>query len=527
MTLPSTCCVLVAGSGNAGFAAAVAAKQAGAKHVVLIEKAPENWAGGNTYFTAGAYRTVHQGIEDLLPLVNNVDEATAKRIDMEPYLSRDFENDIQRMCQGRSDSALSKVLIQDSNSAIKWLKSCGVRFQLSFNRQAYEVDGRLKFWGGLSLKTQDGGKGLIADHKASASRHGVSTYYSTALERILPNFETGAVEAVVVRHQGKEVTIRTGSVILAAGGFESNPRMRAQHLGPGWDLAKVRGTPYNTGEVLEMAIRDVKAKQVGNWSGCHSVAWDADAPAHTGDQEASNEFTKSGYPLGLMFNSNGDRFVDEGIDLRNFTYAKFGRAILAQPGQHAFQIWDQRTIPWLRAEEYRPERVKRIMGGSMEELADKLAGLGLEGRERFIDNIAQYNQAVYAFERENPQTKWDPSIRDGRSTQSSTARLPLGKTNWALPLDQGPFMAVHVTCGITFTFGGIAVNPETSQVISSATDREVGNLFCCGEMMGGLFFQNYPGGSGLTSGAVFGRRAGIAAARAAKANLRDGSQAKL
>ncbi|EED15909.1 conserved hypothetical protein [Talaromyces stipitatus ATCC 10500] len=507
MTLPSSCDVLVAGSGNAGFTAAVAAKQAGAKQVILIEKAPEEWAGGNSFFTAGAYRTAHNGAADLLPLVNNVDEATSKRIDMEPYTAQDFANDMQRICQGRSDPTLSKVLVEESFPAIQWLKQNGIRFQLSFNRQAYEVGGRLKFWGGLALKTEDGGKGLIEDHKANARRHGVKTYYSTALEQLLTTPDTGAVEGVIVRHQGKTATIKAGAIVLAAGGFESNPR---------WDLAKVRGTPYNTGDALEIAIRDAKAKQVGNWSGCHSVAWDANAPAHEGDRIASNEFTKSGYPLGLMFNNNGKRFVDEGVDLRNYTYAKFGRAILSQPNQSAFQIWDQRAIPLLRSEEYRPERVKQIIANSIPELADRLVELGLENRKAFVDNINAYNEAVYAFQKENPGKKWDPSIRDGVSTQSKAIQLPLAKSNWALPLDKGPFMAVHVTCGITFTFGGLAVDPNTAQVISSVTDRGVESLYCCGEMLGGLFYDNYPGGSGLTAGAVFGRRAGMAAAENAK-----------
>jgi precorrin 3B synthase CobZ len=523
MALPSSCSVLVAGSGNAGFTAAVAAKQAGAKHVILIDKAPEEWAGGNTFFTAGAYRTAHNGAGDLLPLVNNVDAATAKKIDFEPYTTKHFADDMQRICKGRSDPVLSKILVEESFPTIQWLKQNGIRFQLSFNRQAYEVNGRLKFWGGLSLKTEDGGKGLIEDHKANARRHGVETYYSTALERLVTNPATGAVEGAVVRHQGKAVTIKAGAVILAAGGFEANSRMRTQYLGPGWDLAKVRGTPYNSGDALETAIRDVKAKQVGNWSGCHSVAWDANAPANTGDREASNEFTKSGYPLGLMFNNNGERFVDEGVDLRNYTYAKFGRAILGQPNQSAFQIWDQRAIPLLRSEEYRPERVRQIIANTLPELADKLAELGLENKQAFIDNLNRYNEAVYASQKENPARKWDPSIRDGVSTQSSSIKLPLAKSNWALPLDKGPFMAVHVTCGVTFTFGGLAVNPDKAQVISSVTDKEVENLFVCGEMLGGLFYDNYPGGSGLTSGAVFGRRAGKAAAIAAAENARKGT----
>ncbi|KAJ9612304.1 hypothetical protein H2200_003901 [Cladophialophora chaetospira] len=515
MPPPTRCDILVAGSGNAGFSAAVAAKEAGAKHVLLIDKCPEDWAGGNSYFTAGAYRTVHGGISDLLPIVNNVDDETAKKIDLDPYTNEDFSKDMKRICSGRSDPRLSKILIEESNSAVKWLKGNGIRFQLSFNRQAYEVDGRLKFWGGLHIKTEDGGKGLIEDHKAAAKKHGVEVLYSTALKRLIPDPKTGAVTSVEVQSGDEKVVIETGAVILAAGGFESNPRLRSQYLGPGWDLAKVRGTPHNMGDVLETAIRDVSAAQAGNWSGCHSVAWDANAPSDTGDRVASNEFTKSGYPLGLMLNILGERFVDEGIDLRNYTYAKFGRAILAQPSHVAFQVWDSRMISWLRAEEYREERVERISADSIEELAEKLStSHGLENKDEFIHTVKEYNEAVYAFQEEQPERKWDPAVRDGLSTQSSSKRLALGKTNWALPVDKAPFLAVAVTCGITFTFGGLKVNPETTQVVSSATGREVPGVYAVGEMLGGLFYENYPGGSGLTSGAVFGRRAGTAAATA-------------
>jgi precorrin 3B synthase CobZ len=511
---PSECDVLVAGSGNAGFSAAIAAAQAGAKRVLLIDKCPEEWAGGNSYFTAGAYRTVHSGMDDLLPIVNNVDEATAQRIDMEPYTIKDFSDDMKRVCAGRSDPGLSKILVEESNSAVKWLAKNGVRFQLSFNRQAYEVDGRFKFWGGLSLKTEDGGKGLIKDHQDAARRHGVSVLYSTALKKLNQD-STGSVTSVIVQSGGRDHVIKAKSVILAAGGFEANPRMRSQYLGPGWDTAFVRGSPYNTGDVLDLAIRDVGAKQAGNWSGCHSVAWDAYAPPNTGDREASNEFTKSGYPLGLMLNSEGERFVDEGIDLRNYTYAKFGRAILAQPDHIAFQVWDSRVISLLRDEEYREERVHRITASSIEELADKCSENGLRNKEKFCRTLHDYNKAVYAHREESPDAKWDPAIRDDLSTQSQKIQLPLAKTNWALPLDKAPFLAVKVTCGVTFTFGGLAVNPETTQVISTVTDKEIPGLYCVGEMLGGLFYENYPGGSGLTSGTVFGRRAGTAAARAA------------
>jgi precorrin 3B synthase CobZ len=516
--------VLVVGGGNAGFSAATAAAEAGAGCVVVIDKCPEAWAGGNSYFTAGAFRTVHDGAVDLLPLVNNVDTEMARLIDLEPYTTKDFHKDMDRMTSGRSDPALSKALIDESNAAVKWLAKNGIRFQLSFNRQAYKVNGRFKFWGGMALKTDEGGKSLIADHQAAAQRRGVKIYYSTPAKRLVTS-SSGCITGVVVEYKGVDTLISTTAVVLAAGGFEANPRMRSQHLGPNWDVARVRGTPFNTGEVLELAIRDVNAKQAGHWSGCHSTCWDANAPANSGDRAVSNEFTKSGYPLGLMINTSGVRFVDEGFDMRNFTYAKFGRAVHEQPDGVAFQVWDQRTIPWLRPEEYRDERVQKIWGDTLKQLAHLLSEQsGLESPQQFVDTIDKYNEAVYAHQIEHPEKKWDPTVKDGLSTQSSGKRLALPKSNWALPLDQGPFMAVKVCCGVTFTFGGLAVNPETTAVVSTS-NKEVAGLFCVGEMLGGLFYGNYPGGSGLTSGTVFGRRAGTAAAQVAA--KRSSSQPRL
>jgi precorrin 3B synthase CobZ len=511
--LPTSCDVLVIGGGNAGFSSALAASENGVKDVVIIDKCPQDWAGGNSYFTAGAMRTVHHGLEDLLPLVNNVDSELAKKIDLEPYTRADFRKDMDRICLGRSNPRLRDALIDESNDAIKWLKGKGVRFQLSFNRQAFLVDGRWKFWGGLHLKTEDGGKGLIEDHRRAAEKAGVRVFFDTAATGLKKDEQTGAVMGVSVERHGKPAFIKAKAVIMAAGGFEANPRMRSQYLGPGWDLAYVRGTPYNTGDLLEMAQRDVSAKQAGHWSGCHCTCWDANAPADTGDRYISNEFTKSGYPLGVMVNNAGDRFVDEGIDFRNYTYAIFGRAILGQPGGVAFQIWDSRTIPWLRNEEYRDEVVKKINGNSIEELAENCAKEGLQNKTKLIDTLKTFNEAVYAHMEEHPERKWDPAVMDGISTQATTSKLTLAKSNWALPIDKPPFLAVKVTGGITFTFGGLAVDPETTGVLSSTTQKQIPGLYCVGEMLGGLFYGNYPGGSGLTSGAVFGRRAGAAAAQ--------------
>lgn len=535
MALPEDCDILIIGSGNAGLSAAISAAQTittstsptkKPAQILLIDKCPEEWAGGNTYFTAGAFRTVHNGLPNLLPLVNNVDSSTAQKIDIPPYTNEAFTRDMQRVTGGRTDADLSRTLVEDSYETVEWLSRVGVRFQLSFNRQAYEVGGQVKFWGGLALKTQDGGKGLVKDLHHAARRLEVRFCYSTAAKWLVTDPGTGRVTSVVVSHhhpdenrglaQEKTINVRSAT-ILAAGGFEANPRSRAQFLGPNWDMALVRGTPYNTGDLLETAIRDISAKPAGNWSGCHCVAWDANAAPDTGNRGVSNEYTKSGYPLGIMVNRRGKRFADEGSDMRNYTYAMIGREILNQPGHVAFQVWDAKTSNWLREEEYRPEVVQRITGASIAELAEQCSVHGLEDEQQFINTFNEYNNAVYASQEQaqksGTERKWDPSIKDGLSTQSeNSSSLSIPKSNWALPVDRPPFLAVKVSAGITFTFGGLAVNHETAAVISSMTGREVPGTYCIGEMLGGLFYDNYPGGSGLTSGAVFGRRAGRAAA---------------
>jgi succinate dehydrogenase/fumarate reductase flavoprotein subunit len=329
----------------------------------------------------------------------------------------------------------------------------------------------------------------------------------------------GAVAGLDVEFEGQRKTVEASSVIMCAGGFEANPELRRKWMGAGWELAHTRGTPYNTGDMLTAAA-GLGARMVGDFSpsGCHSVAWDADSPKTGGDREKTNEFTKSGYPLGLMINREGRRFVDEGIDLRNYTYAKFGRAILEQPGGVAFQMWDAGGTTWLRPEEYRDDIVRKIQADSLEELAKKLAEEqdGVTNVDEFLKTMTEYNEAVLAHRSENPDARLNPAVKDGLSTQSSRKSLALAKSNWALPILKPPFLAVKVTSGITFTFGGLAIDPE-SAVVLREDGSPIEGLYCAGEMVGGLFYGNYPGGSGLTAGGVFGRRAGRAAVARADA----------
>ena len=203
-----------------------------------------------------------------------------------------------------------------------------------------------------------------------------------------------------------------------------------------------------------------------------------------------------------MVNSTGRRFVDEGADFRNYTYAKYGRVILEQPGQFAWQIFDQKT-KHLQRDEYNIRQITKVTANTIEELAGKFEGVDPDA---FIAEIETYNAAV------NQDIEFNPNIKDGRRTKG----LAVDKTNWANTIDEPPYEGYAVTCGVTFTFGGLRISDE-GEVLNNDM-KPIRGLFAAGELVGGIFYFNYPGGSGLTSGSVFGKQAGTAAGRRASGN---------
>jgi len=486
--------VVIVGAGNAAFSAAHAAAGVTSR-VLVLEKAPREWVGGNTYFTAGAIRTTYDSLEDLRPIVENVTDEQAAATDLPPYTPEDFVADMERVTGGRCDAELTRVLARDAAGAVRWLHEKGLRYRLMYDRQSFEVDGKRRFWGGLVLGTVDGGKGLVEQHVAAAEKAGIEIRYGSPVVGLLREGD-GAITGVVCEKNGRREEIGAGAVVLAGGGFEADPHMRAEHLGPQWEAAKVRGTPYNTGEVLRMALQ-AGAQPYGDWGGCHAIAWDAAAPP-TGDRELTNLFSKQSYPLSIVVNKKAKRFLDEGADFRNYTYAKYGKEILRQPGAIAYQLFDAKTEPLLRQDEYTAPGVSRHEAPTLRELAGRL-DLNANALERTVE---EFNTAVQPGE-------FNPAIKDDKRTEG----IQPPKSNWALPLDEPPFYGFAVTCGITFTFGGVRVDSD-ARVLDEVL-APIPGLYAAGELVGGLFYNNYPGGSGLTAGAVFGRRAGVGAAETA------------
>lgn len=488
--------VVVIGAGNAALSAALSAHEGGAK-VLVIERAPEEKRGGNTAFTGGGFRMVHHGVEDILKIVPDLNQDEIARTDFGEYSKDKYLDDLFTITQYYIDPDLAETIVSNSFDTVAWMRTQGIRFVPNYGRQAYNVNGRFKFFGGVVIYANGGGAGLIEAQFNALKRRGIEVRFRTRATSLIRGRH--GIEGVRVQQDNVDQEIRAKSVVLACGGFEANREWRTRYLGPGWDLAKVRGTRYNTGDGIAMAL-DIGAQSYGQWSGCHAVAWERYASDY-GDIDGDHAGYRHSYPFGIMVNAEGKRFVDEGADFRNYTYAKYGRAVLAQPGGFAWQVFDAQVAHLLR-DEYKLRGATKVVGNTIEELVDRMQDVH---HQNFINTIRDYNAAI---QRDVP---FDPNVKDGRSTIG----LEVNKTNWANTLEKPPFEAYSVGCGITFTFGGLKI--DTTTHVLDIEDAPIPGLYAAGELVGGLYYFNYPGSTGLMAGAVFGRIAGREAASFARA----------
>ena len=490
--------VVVVGAGNAALCAAIAAREEGAS-VVVLERAPEALRGGNTRFTGGIFRFSYPTLDALEGLLE--DDEDLSDVVVDPYTSEQYVDDLERLSNGRSDPALTRVLVDSSFETATWLHGLGVRWE--FARTAVEArstDGKLGLQLGAAVRTQGKGPQLSETLFRRAQGLGVEVLYETDAKR-LDIDQAGALRAVEVSTPGGVESIHCGGAVLASGGFEASAERRRAHLGGEWERARVRGTPYNTGDMLVAAL-EAGAAAAGDWSECHATPVDADCPEF-GDLDLGAATNRLSYPYGVMVNLRGERFADEGEDFKLYTYAKMGTAIMHQPHALAIQIFDARAVPLL---EERYEHTEPLVADTLTGLVDLLvARYGDRGldRDALLHTLDAYNGAV-------GEGGFDPISLDGLRTTG----LAPDKTNWALALEQPPFLAYAVTAGITFTFGGLRVGPDAA--VLREDDTAIRGLYAAGEITGGFFYENYPAGAGLMRGAVFGRLGGSAAARTAR-----------
>jgi len=326
---------------------------------------------------------------------------------------------------------------------LHWLAGHGVTYEPIWARQSFEKDDKIIFWGGLTLAAENEGVGLFDMELAAFERLGGTIRYGAAFSGL--TVQDSAVCGVTLADGS---SLACSSVILACGGFESDPEMRAELIGPEWIHAKVRGTPHNTGDGLKAAW-SIGARKYGRFDGCHATPMDyfmkdfGNLHIPHGDRK---NYRKISYFLGVMLNEDGARFVDEGIEFRNYTYAQFGRAVLQQPGHRAWQIFDAKVFDLLYGE-YRFHDAHFEQADDLPSLLAKCDGLNAQAA---LETLTQYNATVAE------DVAFDPTIKDGKSARTAD----LAKSNWAQALDTGPFRAFPVTGGITFTYGGLKVSGD-------------------------------------------------------------------
>ena len=450
--------VLVLGSGLAGMAAALSAKEAGAS-VTVIDKAPETSRGGNTRFSGGALRC---------PTAETTPDMLIEELD--------------RITKGRANRALARVLYGRAEKDVQWLIGLGAPL-VDPSVERPDLRG-----GKMSYHVRGNGYGLVESLYPRLAERGVACKFETKATDFLTD-GNGRVCGVRAKTRTGYVNMLARAVVMATGGFQANTEMRVRYLGREASSLIVRGSKYNTGDGINMEMA-IGGQSMGDWGGFHSAVMDARSePVEAGETNINS------YPYTLMVNRDGDRFVDEGADFFDVTYVKYGKAILGQSGSIAYCLFDaklaERELVYCLHREFEPLHASTI--------ARLAQNLGLPG-DKLQATVDAYNAAVQPGD-------FDPETRDGKATQG----LQPPKSNWALPLDTPPYFAFPVTGGITFTFGGVQI--DTNSRVLNTEGEPIRGLYASGDVVG-LFFHNYPSCTGQTRNVVFSLAAGRHAGRA-------------
>lgn len=473
--------VIVVGGGNAGLCAALSAAEFGGS-VLLVDKAPENEMGGNTKYCA-CYRFPYKGTEDILSLVPDIsDEERSKLAEIPPYTVDMFYNDMMLATHGRANPEMLEVVVNNARPTIDWTIENGVEQELN-SRGRIIYEGKIYFEPGNPIMPRNYGPGLVEMLTKACQKKGVEIVFETMVTKLLVDSRAGVNGVAVKNAAGTQELSAKRGVVLASGGFQASPEMRAKYMGTGWDIMKVRGTKYDTGEVLNMALA-LNAKTTGEWTGGHCTQVDASAP----DYDMGDSAIRHCHQFGIIVNSEGKRFLDEGADFSLNTYARYGREVLRQPHAWACQIFSQELVKnGLLLSTYNVGA--SIVAKTIGELAEQIE----VNPTQLEKTIREYNNAVQPGE-------FIPAKLDGKKTIG----IDPPKSNWATKIEP-PYVAYPVTSGITFTYGGLETN-KYAQVLDTS-DHPILGLYATGEIQG-FFYHNYPGATGLTRAAVFGRIGG-------------------
>ena len=393
-----------------------------------------------------------------------------------PYPEEEMWANYIKATGGEGDLELARMTVSGSASVLDWMQSHGVKFQPALAGTLHL--GRTNAW------FLGGGKAMMNSLFRSAERMGVNVRYEAEVVGLdIRGGHFHSASAIVAE---KTVTIRAKSVVVAAGGFQSNLAWLRQAWGPAADNFLIRGAPFDTGTLLKILL-DHGAESVGEPTQAHMVPIDARSPKFDGGIVTRLDCVT----LGIVVNKNGERYYDEGEDFWPMRYAIWGRLVAQQPDQISYVFIDSKTL-----DRFMPSVFPPVKGNTIAEVAEQF-NLPVD---KVNATVEEYNRAV------QPGT-FDHTIQD----DCKTAGLTPPKTHWALRIDEPPFYGYPLRPGLTFTYFSVKIDKRAAVIMKGG--KPASNIFAAGEIMSGnILPKGYIGGIGLVIGNVFGRIAGSEAA---------------
>jgi tricarballylate dehydrogenase len=453
--------VIVVGGGNAALCAAIAARQTGAR-VLVLERAPQHMRGGNTRHTRNM-RCAHNAADQFFS---------------GSYREDEYLDDLISIAGDPANMDLAKLTVRESAKLPQWMSQQGASWQQPLAGTLHL--GRTNRW------FLGGGKTLLNGYYRRAAEMGIEVRYDALVEDLV--IEDSRFDGAIVKCQSGTEMIRAGAVVIAAGGFEANLGWLKTYWGDAVDNFIVRGTPYNDGTALATLLKR-GAKSVGDPKAFHAVAVDARAPKYDGGIVTRLD----AIPFGIVVNRLARRFHDEGENLWPKRYASWGGLIATQPEQLAYSIVDSKTIRG-----FLPPVFKPYQSDTLEGLAKVL---NLDPRA-FMQTMTEFNRGAAG----------NSSVRMEMLDGSGTRGVTPPKTNWALPIDTAPFYGFPLRTGVTFTYMGVAID-EVARVLDQS-GQAFENVYAAGEIVSGnILTKGYLAGIGMTIGAIFGQIAGREAAK--------------
>lgn len=456
------CDVLVIGGGNAAMCAAISAREQGAS-VIVLESSPKDYRGGNSQHTRNL-RSMHNQPTDVL---------------IDSYSEDEFFEDVYKVTKGHTNEEYARFVISQTPEIVKWAKSNGVRFQPS-------LGGTLQL-GRTNAFFLGGGKALINAYYQRADKLGIKICYNS--EAIDLHIKNNQCEYILVKNTEFDYVkiFKAKAYVIASGGFESNIDWLKEAWGEKAENFLIRGTRFNKGTMIK-ALQKEGVQIIGDPTQGHMVAIDARAPKYDGGIVSRVDCVS----LGIVVNKEAKRFYDEGEDFWPKRYAIWGRLVANQPDQIAYSITDSKVL-----DKYMPSLFPPIIASSIEELADKI---NLD-KVTLKNTIEDYNNHII-------EGSFNHTILDDCKTQG----LDIPKTHWAQKISAPPYYCYPLRPGVTFTYLGVKVSKEAR--VFKNDNTEIHNLFVAGEIMAGnILSQGYVAGFGMAIGSVFGRIAGLNAAK--------------